>query len=189
MSGLDIFITQVEGEFVRLSGYDALEKVHDELTSRCMDAWLAMEPRLRSYFNNSETALSPQPRQGSGGRTRIRKQARNSRLPKRPLTAYFVYCREKRPLVHLEKPELKHIELTRELANRWNNLSSEEREPYDIAAQMDRKRYNDEMALMISRQDPDIDEDSASESRVYNSPEISEGSDSSRSSPASSPFN
>ena len=55
-----------------------------------------------------------------------------------------------------------------------------------MAAQLDRQRYNHEMAQVRSRQERDIDEDSVSEGNVCDSPEITDDSDSAGDSPESS---
>ena len=55
--------------------------------------------------------------------------------PKRPMSSYFLFMNERRPILQKEKPELKFGELTKSLTDDWKSLSDKEKKKYeDMAA-------------------------------------------------------
>eukprot|EP01138_Halocafeteria_seosinensis_P007530 gb/GECG01007696.1/.p1 GENE.gb/GECG01007696.1/~~gb/GECG01007696.1/.p1 ORF type:complete len:477 (+),score=59.82 gb/GECG01007696.1/:1-1431(+) len=64
--------------------------------------------------------------------------------PKRPMSAFLWFSKEKRPEIREEKPGLPLGELTKELSRRWKALSEAECEKWKTAAQKDKLRYEQE---------------------------------------------
>lgn len=54
--------------------------------------------------------------------------------PKRPPTAYMVFCRENRPNVVKEHPDIRGTELIKILAAKWSALTPPLKKPYEITA-------------------------------------------------------
>ena len=61
--------------------------------------------------------------------------------PKRPPSAYFHFCAEKRPEVSSRFKSLG--EVSKELGRLWKELSSDERASYDVLAMESKKKYED----------------------------------------------
>jgi hypothetical protein len=75
-----------------------------------------------------------------------RKKAENdSSVPKKPLTAYILFCNATRDEIKNENPEMKFVDITRELGSRWNNLSAEDKAVYTELHDKDVERYEQEM--------------------------------------------
>ena len=68
--------------------------------------------------------------------------------PKRALSAYIFFCREKRPQVKESFPEMKATEITKELAKMWKEIKETyEANEYIELATRDKTRYQEEMKL------------------------------------------
>ncbi|XP_033120192.1 HMG box-containing protein C28F2.11-like [Anneissia japonica] len=70
--------------------------------------------------------------------------------PKKPANAYLMFCQQERAPVQEEhqsqdKDEISHQELTKELAKRWNELTSDQKQAYYDMYEKDKLRYEREM--------------------------------------------
>ena len=66
--------------------------------------------------------------------------------PKRPMTAWGLFAKHRRPVLVLEQPNLEGNELTRLLGVEWSKLAPVERQPYNEAAEQLRKAYKESLA-------------------------------------------
>lgn len=78
------------------------------------------------------------------------KAKKNKNLPKKPKSAYFFYCDDKRPAL-LEKAKKKggkiNIgEIAKELGQMWRKMKPEKKKKYDQQNLKDKERYEKEMA-------------------------------------------
>lgn len=73
-----------------------------------------------------------------------RKRRKDPNAPKRPLSAFFLFCADERPKVRVENPELGVGEIAKELGERWAGLSSDAKRKYYERHQKDRARYQRE---------------------------------------------
>ena len=81
---------------------------------------------------------------GEGGRNKRKKKDPNA--PKRPLSAFFLYCSDERPAVKALYPNYSVGEAAKELGERWNKVSPEVKAKYEAKAQADKGRYDRESA-------------------------------------------
>ena len=49
---------------------------------------------------------------------------------KKPLTAYFHYANERRPLLKAENPDVKIPQISKMIGAEWNKMSDEQKQPY-----------------------------------------------------------
>jgi structure-specific recognition protein 1 len=68
------------------------------------------------------------------------KQKKSKDAPKGPLSAYFIFTSHIRPSVVIERPDLNLPGITKEIAQRWRNLSPEERVPFEEQSKLDKQR-------------------------------------------------
>ena len=78
------------------------------------------------------------------------KAKKNKNLPKKPKSAYFFYCDEKRPAL-LEKAKKKGGKVNigavaKELGDMWKKLKSDKKKKYETLNAKDKERYEKEMA-------------------------------------------
>ncbi|XP_076465467.1 uncharacterized protein LOC143297160 [Babylonia areolata] len=75
---------------------------------------------------------------------------RDPNAPKKPANAFLMFCQQRRPAIQEEyfkehKEEMAHHEMTRRLAQQWNNLSQEEKKLYYELYEQEKERYEKEM--------------------------------------------
>lgn len=59
-----------------------------------------------------------------------RKKNSNKKNPNRPLTAYILFFKSIRNEVQQQNPQLSNIQIMKEVAKKWKNLSEQERKPF-----------------------------------------------------------
>lgn len=72
-----------------------------------------------------------------------RKRAKKDKdAPKKAISAYFFYIKDRRPVLKKEKPNLENKEIIREMGKEWKELSDEKKKPYVQKAEKDKVRYD-----------------------------------------------
>jgi hypothetical protein len=74
-----------------------------------------------------------------------RKSEKDSSVPKKALSAYILFCNANRDDIKKENPEMKFVDITRELGSRWNNLSAKDKQVYTDLHDKDVERYQKEI--------------------------------------------
>lgn len=99
------------------------------------------------YEEEMASYTPPEGEQENGKRKRKGKndQQDNAKKVKRPLSGYMYFCKEKRPALAAEHPDMKMVELSKMLGQMWKELSDEEKRPFDDLATADKRRYEDEV--------------------------------------------
>jgi len=62
-----------------------------------------------------------------------KKEKDNSDKPKKPRTAYMLFCAANREIIKKENPEVTFSSINKILGNKWKVLSKEEKEKYEVA--------------------------------------------------------
>ena len=65
--------------------------------------------------------------------------------PKKPLTSYMLFCKDRRAELKALNPDMKFAELSKLMGSEWKSLSLAEKHKYAMKAVDDRTRYSDEM--------------------------------------------
>lgn len=69
----------------------------------------------------------------------------NSNTPKRPLSAYILFCKDRRAQIKESHPEYKVTDITKALGEQWKSISDKDRKHYDNLASKEKERYQDEV--------------------------------------------
>ena len=111
---------------------------------------------IAPMLQNGQTEIPKLEDEGDGKKKRKKRayKARDPNAPKRPLTAYFRYLGEMRPIIQQEMnqhPENfeeagKPGEISKLATERWNKLSTDEQQPYKAAYQAELKDYETAIA-------------------------------------------
>ena len=80
---------------------------------------------------------------GKGGK----KNKKDKDAPKKAISAYFFYIKERRESITKEQPSLNNKEIVKKMSEEWNALSDEKKKPYVQKAEADKKRYENEKAV------------------------------------------
>ena len=83
------------------------------------------------------------PPAGEGGKKRKKK---DPNAPKRPLSAFFLFCHDERPAVKQIHPNHSVGEVAKELGERWNKVGQELKSKYEAKAAVDKQRYEKDLA-------------------------------------------
>ena len=73
-----------------------------------------------------------------------KKAKKDPNAPKRAISAFFFYNKERREKLKKEKPNLDNKEIIKALSDEWNALSDAAKKPYVAKAEADKKRYENE---------------------------------------------
>lgn len=75
-----------------------------------------------------------------------KRRKKDPSAPKAPLNGYLVYFNEERSEMRQKNPNIGFGELTKIIAAKWKELPADEKQKYINEAELDKERYNKEMA-------------------------------------------
>ena len=117
--------------------------------------WKSLDPAVKGAFEeaakaakhawelaNPEAAKKKKP---AAKKARTPKAKKDPNAPKKPLSAYIIFTKERRSAVVAEKPGLSLTEVTKELGARWKAIGAEEKSVFEAKAKEDKERYAVEM--------------------------------------------
>jgi hypothetical protein len=84
------------------------------------------------------------------------KTKKDSNAPKRPLSAYILFCKDHREAIKSKNPNYKVTDITKALGEMWKNVSDKKKKEYEEKASVDKARYAEEMADYTP---PQVDEE------------------------------
>ncbi|CAJ1048342.1 high mobility group protein B3-like [Xyrichtys novacula] len=122
-----------------------------EFSKKCSERWKALSASDKKCFEDMAKADKVRynremrdyvPPKGFGKRGRKRK---DPNAPKRPPSAFFVFCSEYRPSVKQQYPGLSIGDCAKKLGEMWSKLSQSEKQPYEEKAQKLREKYDRDM--------------------------------------------
>ncbi|KAJ8280146.1 hypothetical protein GJAV_G00051040 [Gymnothorax javanicus] len=122
-----------------------------EFSKKCSERWKTMSAKEKAKFNemaNQDKARYERemknyvPPKGEKKKKRIK----DPNAPKRPPSAFFVFCGEFRPKVRAENPSLSIGEIAKKLGEKWNATSAEDKLPYEKKASKLKEKYDKDLA-------------------------------------------
>ncbi|KAG9269389.1 high mobility group protein B2-like isoform X2 [Astyanax mexicanus] len=149
--------------FFVLSSRDELKKKSPgtsvnfgKFSKKCSEDWKALTPSEKKKFEDlakadkaryDEEMKSYVPPKGMG---KMGRKKKDPNAPKRPPSAFFIFCSEHRPAVKSEHPNLTIGEIAKKLGEKWSKLSTKDRSPFDQKAVLLREKYEKEVAAYRS---------------------------------------
>ena len=97
----------------------------------------------KARYQKEMANYTPPETDGTTGTAKTKKERTG---PKRPQSAYIFYSQDQRSRVKESNPTLSHTDVTRKLADQWNNLSDDQKKPYKAKQDVDNARYQQEKA-------------------------------------------
>ena len=76
-----------------------------------------------------------------------KKTKKDKDAPKKAISAYFFYIKERRDSITKEQPNLTNKDIIKKMSEEWNSLSDEKKKPYIQKAEADKKRYENEKTI------------------------------------------
>jgi hypothetical protein len=131
----DMSAKEIIRELGRVWREDTSDKVKARYGKKAVADKARYEKDMESYVPPPEILLQ-------------KKSARTG--PKRGLTAYIYFCKEHRPIIKEESPELSTKEITSALGKKWKTLTDKKKKPFAKLAKKDKERYESENAAWVN---------------------------------------
>lgn len=108
-------------------------------------------PASKSNATKSTKAPKPELKKTAGkavAKKVSKPKSANSAIqrPTRSRTAYMMFVKDVRTKTQNENPQLGFVDVTKEVANRWQALSAREKKPFEDRAAKDKARYESDVA-------------------------------------------
>ncbi len=100
-----------------------------------------MAEKDKARYDNEMSTYTPPA--GEGVRKRKKK---DPNAPKRPLSTFFLFCHDERPAVKVVYPTYSVGEVAKELGERWNKVTPEQKSKYEKQAGKEKQRYEIELS-------------------------------------------
>ena len=122
-----------------------------EFSKKCAERWKQMnDPEKKRFADMAEKdkvrydkeMATYTPPAEVGGRRKKKKKDPNA--PKRPLSAFFLFCADERPNVKAKFPQYSVGETAKELGERWSKVSADLKAQYEAKASQEKQRYERE---------------------------------------------
>jgi len=160
--------------------------VFAEFSRKCADSWRTMTDKEKRRFQEMaeadkkryerEMANYVPPKDGEkvgrGKKAGKVKKVKDPNAPKRPLTAFFLFCNDKRPGIKSDNPDFKVGDVAKELGRLWSECGSDMKAKYEAKAKADKVRYEKQLAEYqnkVAAQAADEDDDDDEEEEMDSS--------------------
>ena len=144
-----------------------------EFSKKCAERWKQMNDKEKKRFAEmadkdkqryDREMASYVPPNGEGGRKRKKK---DPNAPKRPLSAFFLFCGDERAGVKAIHPTYSVGEVAKDLGEKWNKVTPDVKSKYEAKAAQDKVRYEKELENYKNKktsnepahEDPEDDDD------------------------------
>ncbi|CAL8374368.1 high mobility group protein B1b isoform X1 [Gadus morhua] len=120
-----------------------------EFSKKCSERWKTMSPKEKGKFE--DRAKLDKVRYEKEMRTYIppkgqkKKRFKDPNAPKRPPSAFFLFCADFRQKVKTDTPGLSIGDTAKKLGEMWNNSSPEDKQPYEKKASKLKEKYDKDM--------------------------------------------
>jgi hypothetical protein len=125
-----------------------------KFSQKCAEKWKDMTPKEKARFDgmaqkdkeryNKEMEVWDRDHPNSAKAGGKRKKAdKDPNMPKRALSAFFMYCAERRPVVKKANPGFSVGDIAKELGKEWREVTDKSK--YEAQAEKDKERYRKAM--------------------------------------------
>ncbi|CAN8266030.1 unnamed protein product [Cochlearia groenlandica] len=102
--------------------------------------------------------------EGGSSKKKKQKRKKDPNAPKRAMSGFMFFSQMERDNIKKSHPGIAFGEVGKVLGDKWRQMSAEEKEPYEAKAQVDKKRYKDEISDYKNPQPQPMNIDSGNES-------------------------
>ncbi|XP_066535475.1 high mobility group protein B2a [Hoplias malabaricus] len=121
-----------------------------EFSKKCAERWKTMSPKEKTKFD--EMAKTDKVRYDREMKTYVppkgakKGKKKDPNAPKRPPSAFFVFCSDHRPKVKGENPGISIGDIAKKLGDLWSKLTPKEKSPYEQKALKLKEKYEKDVA-------------------------------------------
>ncbi|KAJ7995135.1 hypothetical protein DPEC_G00241420 [Dallia pectoralis] len=117
-----------------------------EFSKKCSERWKTMSSKEKGKFEDmakgDKMRYEKEMKNYIPPKGQKKKRFKDPNAPKRPPSAFFIFCADFRPKVKSEHPGLSIGETAKKLGKMWNSSSAEEKEPYEKKAATLKEKYD-----------------------------------------------
>ena len=130
-----------------------------EFSKKCSERWKTMSAKEKGKFE--DMAKADKARYEREMKTYIppkgetKKKFKDPNAPKRPPSAFFLFCSEYRPKIKGEHPGLSIGDVAKKLGEMWNNTAVDDKQPYEKKAAKLKEKYEKDIAAYRAKGKPD----------------------------------
>ncbi|KAL1282153.1 hypothetical protein QQF64_000956 [Cirrhinus molitorella] len=123
-----------------------------EFSKKCSERWKTMSSKEKGKFEEmAKTDKVRYDREMKNyvppkGATKGGKKKKDPNAPKRPPSAFFVFCSDHRPKVKNDNPGISIGDIAKKLGEMWSKLSPKEKSPYEQKAMKLKEKYEKDVA-------------------------------------------
>ncbi|KAK6305750.1 hypothetical protein J4Q44_G00245300 [Coregonus suidteri] len=116
-----------------------------EFSKKCSERWKTMSAKEKGKFEDlaklDKVRYEREMRSYIPPKGEKKKKFKDPNAPKRPSSAFFIFCADLRPQVKGETPGLSIGDVAKKLGEKWNNLTAEDKVPYEKKAAKLKEKY------------------------------------------------
>uniref|UniRef100_UPI0037E86D26 high mobility group protein B1-like n=1 Tax=Semicossyphus pulcher TaxID=241346 RepID=UPI0037E86D26 len=116
-----------------------------EFSKKCSERWKTMSAKEKGKFEDmaklDKVRYEKEMKNYIPPKGQKKKRYKDPNAPKRPPSAFFLFCADFRSKVKGETPGLSIGDTAKKLGQMWNESSSEERQPYEKKAAKLKEKY------------------------------------------------
>jgi len=117
-----------------------------EFSKKCSERWRTMSPKEKGKFEDmakqDKVRYEREMKNYIPPKGMKKKRFKDPNAPKRPPSAFFIFCADFRPKVKSDNPGLSIGDTAKKLGEMWNSSSAEEKQPYEKKAAKLKEKYD-----------------------------------------------
>ncbi|MFT7818450.1 High-mobility group box 1-like [Arapaima gigas] len=121
-----------------------------EFSKKCSERWKTMSAKEKGKFEDlaklDKARYEREMKNYIPPKGEKKKRFKDPNAPKRPPSAFFIFCAEFRPKVKEETPGMSIGDVAKKLGEMWNSTSAEEKQPYEKKAAKLKEKYEKDIA-------------------------------------------
>uniref|UniRef100_A0A2K6GGP4 High mobility group protein B1 n=1 Tax=Propithecus coquereli TaxID=379532 RepID=A0A2K6GGP4_PROCO len=117
-----------------------------EFSKKCSERWKTMSAKEKGKFEDMAKADKAR---------ETKKKFKDPNAPKRPPSAFFLFCSEYRPKIKGGHPGLSIGDVAKKLGEMWNNTAADDKQPYEKKAAKLKEKYEKDIAAYRAKGKPD----------------------------------
>ncbi|CAI9534182.1 unnamed protein product, partial [Staurois parvus] len=131
-----------------------------EFSKKCSERWKTMSAKEKGKFEDMAKAdkvrYEKEMKSYIPPKGESKKKFKDPNAPKRPPSAFFLFCSEFRPKIKGEHPGLTIGDVAKKLGEMWNNTPSEDKLPYEKKAAKLKEKYGKDVAAYRAKGKLDV---------------------------------
>ncbi|XP_045559293.1 high mobility group-T protein isoform X1 [Salmo salar] len=121
-----------------------------EFSKKCSERWKPMSPKEKGKFEDmakqDKVRYEREMKNYIPPNGQKKKRFKDPNAPKRPPSAFFIFCADFRAKIKSEHPGLSIGDTAKKLGVMWNSSAAEEKKPYEKKAATLKEKYDKDIA-------------------------------------------